>query len=874
MSAPSRLPLQALKHASRAVGSVTAAAAAATSGILGTSRSTSQPSSLHVLATGSQTRPATSAQPKDDAGAAPPPSPSPEKAAEGDKPKSKAALDSDDKQKKEDNKRKEKKTKQPKWRGTGPIGDLMHMPALFSPVRVPRNPIVLCHGLYGFDVRGPFLGLEIHYWAAVMDILKKRLGAHVIIRGVPGTGSIQERADALHKFLCSPEAGVRGRDLNFIGHSMGGLDARHLISNIQPSPDQYRPVSLTTVCTPHRGSPFMDWCNANIGIGNDAIEDALQKVKEKRGKSADNSRTHLTEQHEEEQKRQQEEDVIRLPYSLKSPIFVRQKKVLNMEADGSRAEEEGKRVATSSDEQKETTERIFERAKGNDEDTADSRDESTRLVQGNTSGTETAEKSPKKSNKEPESKTSAIFGSITSAFSTLTDQFSDYMLSVLDTPAYAMLSTKYMSQVFNPSTPDSPTVKYFSIAARTRSIGIWHPLWLPKLILDAAAESRTSGGEADGSGDALGGKMQGNDGLVSVQSAQWGEFLGIVDGCDHWDLRGSGGPRLSSGKVADAPEEDKEKAPQDKSWIDVNQLLGLWRAFQPSSSKSDGESQNRSGQDGMSTAHSFSTQSDSQQEHRRVEQPKDDTNDSERSTISLESLRPDAAPSQPPAPEHANNTSSPSPSEVAEELQESVSNADNVSEIVQSFMHAYSHLADPKHEESDYDWTSAPSFTPTSDHESIITEIAQWISDRLPQRDEGRRAEAEAEAAAQDQELEAHTHEHEQALSALGASKLAQVAAAKPSSDEKRQSESSQMTGSQPPFLFGGQAPTEHFSTQQQDERPRYRIRHKDEEEEDDDHEEEGSTVAKHGSTRISRDVEELELFWLAICHHLYARGF
>lgn len=30
----------------------------------------------------------------------------------------------------------------------------------------------------------------------------------------------------------------------------------------------------------------------------------------------------------------------------------------------------------------------------------------------------------------------------------------------------------------------------------------------------------------------------GNDGLVTVQSARWGEFLGILEGCDHWDIRG------------------------------------------------------------------------------------------------------------------------------------------------------------------------------------------------------------------------------------------------------------------------------------------------------------------------------------------------
>ena len=43
-----------------------------------------------------------------------------------------------------------------------------------------------------------------------------------------------------------------------MAHSMGGLDCRHLITHVQPS--DYTPLSLTTISTPHRGSPFMDWC--------------------------------------------------------------------------------------------------------------------------------------------------------------------------------------------------------------------------------------------------------------------------------------------------------------------------------------------------------------------------------------------------------------------------------------------------------------------------------------------------------------------------------------------------------------------------------------------------------------------------------------
>lgn len=50
---------------------------------------------------------------------------------------------------------------------------------------------------------------------------------------------------------------LRGKDVNLIGHSMGGLDCRHLLTHIRPQ--EYNPVSLTTLATPHRGSPFMAW---------------------------------------------------------------------------------------------------------------------------------------------------------------------------------------------------------------------------------------------------------------------------------------------------------------------------------------------------------------------------------------------------------------------------------------------------------------------------------------------------------------------------------------------------------------------------------------------------------------------------------------
>ena len=87
-----------------------------------------------------------------------------------------------------------------------PISRLMNNPTLFDPLRKPRNPIALCHGmqgctrlvfvfltnpllsgLYGFDVRGFDMlpRLQIHYWSEVLRVLRKEIGADVVVTRVP-----------------------------------------------------------------------------------------------------------------------------------------------------------------------------------------------------------------------------------------------------------------------------------------------------------------------------------------------------------------------------------------------------------------------------------------------------------------------------------------------------------------------------------------------------------------------------------------------------------------------------------------------------------------------------------------------------------------
>lgn len=143
------------------------------------------------------------------------------------------------------------------------------------------------------------------------------------------------------------------------------------------------------------------------------------------------------------------------------------------------------------------------------------------------------------------------------SLSALPSSFTTLLMSVVDSPAYSNLTSTYLNTVFNPLTPDDPRVKYFSVAGRTEGVSVWHPLWLPKMVLDGFEEKgreklKKEWEEKKGrGGHIIPGRalweqqdQWGNDGLVTVQSARWGEFLGILEGCDHWVMRGARGLEL------------------------------------------------------------------------------------------------------------------------------------------------------------------------------------------------------------------------------------------------------------------------------------------------------------------------------------------
>ena len=122
-----------------------------------------------------------------------------------------------------------------------------------------------------------------------------------------------------------------------------------------------------------------------------------------------------------------------------------------------------------------------------------------------------------------------------SILATLPASITTLLLSMLDSPAYSNLTTHFCTKVFNPSTPDLSSVKYFSVAARAERLSIFHPLWLPKVILDETEKAERPSHSSESSE----GGYWGNDGLVSIESAKWGQFLGILENCDHWEIRGT-----------------------------------------------------------------------------------------------------------------------------------------------------------------------------------------------------------------------------------------------------------------------------------------------------------------------------------------------
>ncbi len=115
-------------------------------------------------------------------------------------------------------------------------------------------PIVLVHGILGFN-QLTFGGLRVaDYFRLIPDALRQAGHQVPSPPQLNPAGRIAERAQDLKNYL-EQNAEVSGRKVHLIAHSMGGLDARFMLAKLGMAG---RVFSLTTISTPHHGSPIAD----------------------------------------------------------------------------------------------------------------------------------------------------------------------------------------------------------------------------------------------------------------------------------------------------------------------------------------------------------------------------------------------------------------------------------------------------------------------------------------------------------------------------------------------------------------------------------------------------------------------------------------
>jgi triacylglycerol lipase len=132
-----------------------------------------------------------------------------------------------------------------------------------------RAPVVLVHGLFGFaQLRlGPWVLID--YFRNVPQALAEA-GTRALVARLSPTNGIVARAEQLRDFI---REGSPDGPVHVVAHSMGGLDARHMISRLGMAE---KVLSLTTLGTPHRGTPFADWGLSRLGKVVGPVFDTLR----------------------------------------------------------------------------------------------------------------------------------------------------------------------------------------------------------------------------------------------------------------------------------------------------------------------------------------------------------------------------------------------------------------------------------------------------------------------------------------------------------------------------------------------------------------------------------------------------------------------
>jgi triacylglycerol lipase len=147
----------------------------------------------------------------------------------------------------------------------------------------PTFPIVLAHGIARFDILREILidklqipddevGDSLQYFKGIKSHLEEH-GFEVHHTNVDFAGSVDLRARQLSDQISHILDGRGSTKVHIIAHSMGGLDARHMIVDIEGMAGKV--ASLTTIGTPHLGTSLADF---GISAGGRFIIDFLRPI--------------------------------------------------------------------------------------------------------------------------------------------------------------------------------------------------------------------------------------------------------------------------------------------------------------------------------------------------------------------------------------------------------------------------------------------------------------------------------------------------------------------------------------------------------------------------------------------------------------------
>ena len=127
-------------------------------------------------------------------------------------------------------------------------------------------PIILAHGFARFDVvSNGLLTIDnhadqdgLHYFRNIRSCLM-RDGFDVRHGNVDWAGSLVKRAADLKGEVETALQLFEAERIHIIGHSMGGLDARRMLFEFQDEDLHKKVASVTTIGTPHHGSPVAEY---------------------------------------------------------------------------------------------------------------------------------------------------------------------------------------------------------------------------------------------------------------------------------------------------------------------------------------------------------------------------------------------------------------------------------------------------------------------------------------------------------------------------------------------------------------------------------------------------------------------------------------